>query len=573
MCGFSGVLGIGPNRISFLSNLENQKEKIKHRGPDEEGIYQDDEFIAISSRLIVRGSESGKQPRVSTDKRYVLFYNGELYQPELNDSSDTNYLFELLIQKGIDCLTELNGMYAFAFWDNQEKELILSRDKFGVKPLYYKLSKEGDVEFSSEYFLEIEDFDSYLQHGYRGENSLKPGEILRIKEGRVEKKCLPFIIKKSNQTLSTLIEKSVQNQIVSERNVGMFLSGGLDSSVIAHFAKKEIPDLKTFTVGFNDKSFDESSKALDVSKHLRTEHHSFILGPEEFKQTLEEVCPRLDQPFCDLGFFPLAFLSKKIKDEVTVVLSGDGGDELFAGYPTLAASIFASRSPKLLKYGTGLLSKIFNDSSKETWSYRLDKLTSKIGFNLEGAHSSWRNFFEEDEILQLTGGFSKNSLYENAFAEASELFPKDKVNQLLFADFKVWLVQNNFTKLDRATSLYSLEGRVPFIDNQIVEHVFSMRGKDKFSVFNPKFLLKDVAKEILPIKIVNQKKSAFHPPIKNWYKNELEEWLRDKLLNGALINEKGFSKKYINSILDSEKYETFKIHNLLCLELWFERQS
>jgi asparagine synthase (glutamine-hydrolysing) len=608
MCGIAGYT-FKDKSLGFIQDI---KKDLYKRGPDYNSHYQDENIVLINTRLKIQDIKQGNQPYFETAKDTVLVYNGELYNKEelkleleklgyiLTTDCDTEIVYKLLNHFGVKAFVKINGMFALAFYNKKTKETILARDRYGVKPLFYTIDK-SDLFFSSQInSLRRHDSSSslnefallnLLSHNYITENVGVSENIKTLKAGsyavytkasfqEINYWDLSISNNQSKIDLGKLLNKSVSSQMIGERKVGVFLSSGIDSSAIAYYAKKNNPNLKTYCVGFKESTFDESEIAKSTAKFLKTDHKTIYFTPQDFIDNIGEYTKNASQPLSDLGAYPLYFLSKSIKDEITVLLSGDGADEVFGGYATLKASLVH----KFLKFVPNILSEIIfkvlniflNDNKKEALRYRVRKFKEGLNLNNEMAHYFWRTVFTVKELKKLTGidYLKSHESYIKYFSKAKESNFKNNINKYMYADFKVWLPQNNFAKLDLATMSHSLEGRVPYMDNDLVDYVFNLPVRKKWSFFSNKKILRDCMKGKLPDNIVKGKKSSFHPPYQEWFKTVLYDHLRDVLLKSNLIKKYNYSYNYIDKLLINHKNgvenNSYKIFALYFLENWLQ---
>jgi len=611
MCGIAG--------FTFQKNKEKTIEQVKDslylRGPDECGHFTNKSITLINTRLKVRDLEQGQQPFQDDQKRFSLVYNGELYNYQeikekllaldvkFKSTSDTEVIFWALIKLGTKALSLFDGMFALALYDNMNDEVLLARDRYGVKPLYYTYNEE--LSFASQIDtlkrinpnLKINDDGVYnfLSHNYiteelsiyTGVKTLKAGHYAIFKDCNLETyQYWDLPIPDTDQydilKIERLLKNAVEKQLVADRSVGVFLSSGIDSATIAYFASKKVKNLNTYSIGFENPQFDETKAAKKIADYLGTNHHSYIFTAKDFKDNLEDYVKHCTTPISDLGMYPLYFLTKKAKETSTVLLSGDGGDEIFAGYATIKASLAHNKIKKIPAFlpikVLSTFSLFLNDISKESLSYRLEKFSKGIPFSNEYAHYFWRTVFDNKEKKELG---SKSSLKpEKSYLDYYKIANQKKLSLIdkhLYADFKVWLIQNNFTKVDTATMSHSIEARVPFLDNALIDYMFSINGKTKWSARPTKHILREVMRNKLPEFVINAQKSSFHPPYVGWFRNELYDFLELNLLNSKLIEKLKFNKNYISNLLEEhktgKKNHSYKLYNLIFLEFWLREHT
>jgi asparagine synthase (glutamine-hydrolysing) len=602
MCG---IAGFKINDIEI--DIEQLKKDLYHRGPDHFGHSIFNGYFICNARLKIQDLHAGYQPFISDDKNYALVYNGELYNKEeiksklkgdynFKSNSDTEIVFYALIENGIDIIKKFNGMFGLCFYDLKSNQLYLARDRFGVKPLYF--FKDGhDFSFASEMRalkniipyknLNLSAIKSYLQTNYIHDDDaiyeqceiVKAGEYVKldIAQFKISRhKYWDLTISEENdfnpEKLDFLLNQAVQRQLISDRKVGIYLSSGIDSATMAYYASKHLDQVDAYTIGFNHKDFDESPLAEKVAKDLNINFHRYEFSHENFIDTINEYSTYTSSPIADLGMYPLYYLSKFVADSSTVLLSGDGGDEIFGGYPTIKASLLHHKYKSILKLGLAplksslpLLKKL---NSKSSWDYRFNKFYKGLNYSNNYAHYFWRTVFDNEELKAL--GFESqydNSLYYQRFLEKYDI-PQN----YFYADFKVWLVCNNFIKVDIASMASSIEARVPFLDNDLIDYAFSIKMNQKWNLNSNKLMLRKTMKDKLPSYIVDGKKAAFHPPYFKWFREELYSFLQENLINQSLVNKLGLDNNEIEKILKEHKTEkvnnTYKIFNLLLLEFW-----
>lgn len=603
MCGIAGY------KNSKINNFSTEKlhQLLYHRGPDHFGSTQVDDYFLCNARLKIQDLQAGNQPFMDESKNHVLVYNGELYNKEeiknllrgdyqYQSSSDTEIVFYALLEFGIEIIKKFNGMFALAFYNRQEQKLYLARDRFGVKPLYYFKNAE-DFAFASEMMtlkeiipyknINASAIKSYLQTNYINDDTNIYEDCFSVKPAQyIELDINSFILKRvkywnlaitenedyHKEKLEKLLSQSIKRQLISDRPVGVYLSSGIDSATMAYYAKQNLGEVNAYNIAFDHPDFDESPIAQKLSQDLGLNFNKVTFTSDVFINELANYSKHTSSPIADLGMYPLYYLSKYIKETSTVVLSGDGGDELFGGYPTLKASLLHKKYRNLLRLGLGParlslpLLKMIN--RKSSWEYRFEKFYRGLGHKNNYAHYYWRTVFDEKELEKL--GF--RSQYDNSLFYQNYLEQYGSPQNYFYADFKVWLVCNNFIKVDIASMASSIEARVPFLDNDLVDYMFSLKLDQKWDMNSNKRLLRDVMSDKLPNYITQGKKAAFHPPYYQWFANELYPYLKKNLLNSFLIDKIGLDGKEIENILNDHKNgyvnNTYKIFNLLLLEFW-----
>ncbi|MBL0329721.1 MAG: asparagine synthase (glutamine-hydrolyzing) [Bacteroidetes bacterium] len=596
MCGIAGYYSF-TNKFS-QKDLEEMTAAIAHRGPDAEGFYKDTVCGLGHRRLsIIDLSSNANQPMHSADNRYVMVYNGEVYnyreiaaelrqkfKSEFITSSDSEVILEAYVQYGPEFVQKLNGMFAFAIYDKHKNELFVCRDRIGIKPLYYFWDGEN-FAFASELkaltkvsviplelnrnaiykFLHL-GFIPAPQSIYQSIKKLDSGTWIKISKNNFEsdkywsinKQVTEKVITKEKEAivkLSDLLMSSVQYQIKSDVPFGVFLSGGIDSSLVtANAVNLSGVKVNTFSIGFEENKYNESVYAKAVANHLGTNHHEFIVSYKDAIDLIDTIFDVYSEPFADSSSIPTLLVSKLAKGEVTVTLSGEGGDELFLGY---GAYQWAKRlNNPFIKTFRKQIGKVIATNKNYT---RHEAYFNYPSEQLQYSHTLSQElyYFSLDEINNNTttafknypGATNKDSL--NSFGvEIDHL--KRKLNpmekQAIF-DLHFYLQGDLLTKVDRASMYYSLETRVPYLDHRIIEFSLNLSHELKYKNNTSKYLLKEILYQYVPEKIFNRPKQGFAIPLEGWLKKELK-FLIDEYLSESVI------KKY--NILDYKKVEELK---------------
>jgi len=569
MCGIAGFCGAG-NR----EHLEAMTRAISYRGPDAEGYHIDEETRVFLGhrRLSVRDIEGGAQPMWNEDGQLCVVYNGEIYNHEelrkeleahghifRSDHSDTEVLVHGYEQWGQDLPRRLNGMFAFAVYDVRAQELFLARDRFGEKPLYYARGN-GLFAFASELSalhahsgvsrdFDIRALQKFFAYGYipapnalyKNTFKLPHGHTLRFELSSGTISVSPYFTFRVEadevmtqateedlaQELRHRLDRAVQRRLVSDVPLGIFLSGGIDSSAVLALAARHLGGgaLKTFTIGFHEPSFDESQFARRMSDHIGSQHQERILGIDEARDKYAEVLSRMDEPMADPSVLPTYLLCQLTREHVTVALSGDGGDELFAGYDPFkalgAASLYARIVPaplhRLLRGAAELLPVSTRNMSLE---FKIKRTLMGLSYDQSLWSPVWMSLSEPDFIRDL---FSDPLPAEELYSEALELWRASEADNLtdrtleFFTNF--YLPNGILTKVDRASMLHSLETRAVFLDNDVTEFARRLPHRLKYKGGQTKYLLKKALGDVLPQDIIARKKKGFGIP--------LAQWLRD----------------------------------------------
>ncbi len=629
MCGIFGYVNGNTEKKADVSLTESLIKKQIHRGPDFFGSYSDGNFAVSHVRLsIIDLSENGKQPMQNSSSAITIAYNGEIYnfrelilRYSLEDKfrfiskTDTEvvlYLYELL---GIDFVKELNGMFAIAIWDNRTKQLILARDRFGIKPLFYTINNDA-VWFSSEIksLLGIPGFErkvcfkalhNYFSFDYiPGEDTafenikeLRPGHIMQVKSGKSLNitnaqywkagygNNKPRNIDETVNHVKELLIKSVKSQLISDVPVGVMLSGGMDSSALtalmAHVRGNS--DFHTFSIGFDEPSFNESNYAEIVARQIGTTHHFIKITPETIKENIEKYISFIDEPYADGSAIPTYMLSKEAKKYVTVLLSGEGGDEVFTGYATHKAYLFNrefKKLPKPVKWLAGKTVGLLPVSYKKlSFDYKAKKFIRGTNYNIPRSHYMWREVFSEEEKKKL---FNSAYGFEKDFGASSDLFVDfynniesgDELNKLLYIDCSFHLPDDLMIKNDRMTMAHSLEARVPFTDYDLFDYMAGISGTSKIRLNKSKLFLKKAMEPFLPDVILNKKKVGLEIPYSIWFCNELKDLMLSYLsvepLKKIPFINANYVQQIINEHLAQKKDNGRELWGLLNFAVWYK---
>lgn len=568
MCGIAGF------NWSNKTLIKKMADCLKHRGPDAWGCYSDSHLSLGHRRLsILDLSFKGKQPMKF--KHLIIVFNGEIYNfkeikkelvakgHKFISESDTEVILHSYYQWGKSCLNKFNGMWAFCIYDKKKKTLFLSRDRFGIKPLYYYYDKNKFI-FASEIKaikkhplnlkINLKALNFYFYQKYIGGRltifkniyKLEPGENLifdlekkTIKinkyyylEKEIEKvRKIP--LQERVELIESLIVDAVEKRLIADVPVGSFLSGGIDSSLVSAIIAQKKKNFQTFSIGFKEKSFDEVKFSKIASQHIKTRHHYQYLKKID-ESLIEKVIGNLDEPFGDSSLLPTFLLSEITRKKVTVALSGDGGDETFAGYDTYKGYKIARYIPPALvvlsKYFINLLPP---SSKKVSLTFKIKRFVSNFDSNIGKRHLNWlATFPEKERKTLLKNNFLKNSSFINSKSERGLL-------SLQLNDFDNYLPGDILKKVDIASMLNSLEVRVPFLDYRLVPLVLSLPENYKIKGLKTKYLLKKIALKYLPKKIAYRKKSGFTLPVSKWIK-------KSKLIKEYLLNEKYYRHGFLN---------------------------
>jgi len=619
MCGIAGYVGEGGR-----GDLEKMVDAIKHRGPDDKGIFLVGDVGLAHARLsVIDLSERGHQPMFNEDKTIGIVFNGEIYNfKELKNEliklgykfksdTDTEVIIYLYEEFGESCFERLNGMFAIGLYDFRLGKLILARDKMGKKPLYWAIFG-GTLMFASELRaimehrifkkeLNLDALNKYLTYEYvptphsifKNVYKLEPAnylvyqnkEIKKIKFWEIEFNNSDISFDEAITQLDKKINESVKLRMVSDVPFGVFLSGGLDSSTIAYYAQKNSSrKIKTFSVNFEEKSFDESKYAQKVSDILGTEHYDQLLTTKNLIETLSTI-DLIDEPIGDASIIPTYLLSKHARNYVTVALGGDGGDELFAGYPTFQADVLAGiyeKIPTLIKkiFLEKIIHKIPETDNNFSLGFRLKTFVKGLGGDKNYRHHRWLGSFtaEEKEKLfkrEIWNEIDAKKDFEEIDYYLKNIKAEDHRNKTLGLYMRTYLMDEVLVKVDRASMKNSLEIRSPFLDPNLVELANSLPFSFKLKGFTTKYILKKLMEDKLPGSIVYRKKKGFGIPLSRWLRNELKEFC-DGLLSEEKIKNQGlFNYDYIAKLklehFDENKDNRKKLWTLMAFMIWYER--
>ncbi|MEQ8924272.1 MAG: asparagine synthase (glutamine-hydrolyzing) [Fulvivirga sp.] len=591
MCGITGIYAFNMiGRVSMI-NVANATAALEKRGPDFQDIYNDNTVALGHRRLsIIDPTPEGHQPMWDMGKRYGIVFNGEIYnyrelKKELlaqgmrfQSETDTEVLLNLYIKEGKACLNKLNGFFAFAIFDYQEKSLFIARDRMGIKPLYYLLDDDrllfasemkSIIEYGIDKELDYNALYTYLQLNYipahktifKHVKKLVPGNYIEVKNGEVKvepyytipynrSKTTDFNYEDQKKKLAELLESSVKKRLVADVPLGSFLSGGVDSSVIAALAKRHKDDLHTFSIGFKDeKFFDETEYARLVAKKIGTDHTVFSLTNDDLYKHVHSILDYIDEPFADSSAIAVYILSQETRKHATVALSGDGADELFAGYNKHAAfhrilegggaaSMVGALQP--LWY---LLPKSRNNRIANKFR-QLHRFSKGMKMTSKERYWAWAGFVNESNALKLLSDGSKNKLDQQQYVDfkshlLKHIPDKETINDLLYTDMQLVLPDDMLTKVDRMSMANALEVRVPFLDHALVEFAFELPVESKINGSIRKRIVQDTFRDILPEELYNRPKKGFEVPLLKWFKKEMQHTIKNDLLSDAFVKEQG----------------------------------
>jgi len=619
MCGITGKIFFSQEKNIEESEIKRMTDVIQHRGPDDEGFYINKNVGLGFRRLSIIDLNTGHQPLSNESGSKWIVFNGEIYnflelRRELQQKgyffktkTDTEVILKLYEEYGVHCVDYLRGMFAFAIWDNDTQQIFCVRDRFGIKPFYYYSDKEKLV-FASEIkailksknvdkTLSTDGLDSYFTFGYitsdlsiyKEIKKLQPAHYLllsfknkvTLQIKRYWEICFqPDYSKTENQwseEIESALSESVKLHMISDVPLGAFLSGGIDSSsVVTMMAKNSNQPIKTFSIGFKEQKYNELQYARQIATKYGCEHHEQIVDPESI-DLLPKLVNAYDEPFADSSAIPTYYVSKLARKHVTVALSGDGGDELFAGYGIYKRlnDIYSNplnfKSPLLNKFIWGNLHKII------PYNVRGKSATYFLSQNrkLVSAYSNVWPRAERKKLL-LNHGIVNTSTGSESYKE--DILNKgsyDFVTNMQNLDLKTYMVDSILTKVDRASMINSLEVRVPLLDHKFAELTFKIPSYLKLQKNDQKYILKQAMSPYLPPSILNHPKQGFGIPLEFWFKDDLKQYVNDTLLSANSHLGSYLNKSYVKDIIlkneNGTKDFSTKIWPLLFFEEWLKQ--
>ncbi|TWU17546.1 Asparagine synthetase [glutamine-hydrolyzing] 1 [Novipirellula galeiformis] len=633
MCGITGAVWLDPRRAVDASRLSKMTDSIAHRGPDDSQTWictdQHDAYgrqVGVGlgfRRLSIIDLEGARQPMANEDGTVRMVFNGEIYNFEtlrrrLEGSGHTfathgdgESILHLYEDIGTDCFSHLNGMFAIAIWDANRNRLVLARDRIGQKPLYYAL-KDDRLVFGSELKClvaaggvcnEIDPaaIDEFLTYQYiphpgtiwKGVHKLPPGHFAVFENGqvRVERYWnydptleIPISHADACDRLRELLTDSVRLRMHSDVPLGSFLSGGIDSSLITAIAQSlSDQPVKTFSIGFPIADFDETAYAAQVAKHLGTDHQRFEVTPRGV-DVIDHLVWHYDEPFGDSSAVPTWYLSELTRKQVTVALSGDGGDELFAGYERYRALWLSNKLQKMFPLhrmpGIGLVQRLPDSAKRRSFTRRAKRFLEALGQPAARRYLNWLQIFPEslraglytDDFVQQLPGDDPFDFLDSVWARSAG---RDVVTRASTSDVLSYLPCDLCTKVDIASMGNGLEVRQPLLDYRVVEFAASLPVRYKFRGGRGKLILQDAFGSLIPKSIFTRKKMGFGIPIANWFRDELKPMVHDTLLaDDAKILpflRRSTVAELVRSHEQNEQNHGYRLWNLLILEKWLRR--
>ncbi len=623
MCGIVGIIG---NRtlVARTGLIDKMTDLMDYRGPDGRGsvIFEDDGVALGHRRLsIIDPKPSGAQPMQSSDRRYWIVFNGEIYNyreiradlesqgEQFHSQSDTEVLLTAYAVWGEQCLERFIGMFAFAIWDTRDKKMFAARDRLGVKPFYFAAADGGLVFASEPKSILVADsksrdvdrslIDAYMSFGYvpgtqtlfKGIDRLLPGHYLAWSAGKLAiRQYWDYDFSKQQDKgvaahvddIEALLRSSIDLRLRSDVPVGVFLSGGLDSStVVSLLAPGAASGLKTFSVSYDfGPNYDETPYAREVAKAFNTDHHEIVVTPQGFLDFIPNYIWHMDEPVTEAAAISLYYVAKLAREQVVVCLSGEGSDEIFAGYDFYAYNLVMEKIRAVA--GQGIVGGAARVGRALGLSRKLQKYLDLANQPLEQRYKGISSY--EDAAKQrlytkeFTGECHKGNPELQGFIAG--IFSKSKqwdaLSRMLYFDTKTWLVDDLLIKADRMSMATSIELRVPFLDHRLVEYAASVPSSYKMCGNDPKFILKQVVKDLLPKSVIQRKKMGFPTPLEMMFKGgALYDYARETLLAPMAVQRGYFTRTTVETLLEDHKNGREQNHRelwqLLVLELWHQK--
>jgi asparagine synthase (glutamine-hydrolysing) len=610
MCGICGIAStrgtVDPGRLAAMSAT------LVQRGPDSDGSYVEGGVGLAARRLAIIDLETGDQPISNEAHRITVVQNGEIYnyrelRSELQraghrfwTSGDTEVLIHLYSEHGDGFVDRLRGMFALALWDAQRERLVLARDRYGIKPLYYQ-EAEGELAFASELRalprgeIDLDALDAFLAFNsvpgpltiFREVRKLQPGHVLTWENGRTEltRYARPAPVAADEvrrdeeaelvEELRARLRDSVRAHLVSDVPVGVLLSGGIDSSVLAALAAEEVSEpLRTFSIGFEERSFDELADARLVAERYATDHHELVLRPDA-ALLLPALAEAFDEPFADSSGLPTYLVSRLAADHVKVALSGEGGDELFGGYYTYAADLIAERAGWTAPLLRPLVERLPSSSAKASLDYKAKRFVRAAHLPALERHHGWKEIFSPAARAELTGRRSDFDPVDLLRARFEETGGAELLARLQDVDLGTYLVDDLLVKTDRASMAHSLEARVPFLDPLVTNFALALSSRHKVRGLRKKVLLRKAAAPLVPSELLRRRKRGFSIPAAAWLRGELEPFARETLSPDTLRRQGFFRPEAVTRLIDDHvagrEDLSRQLWGLLAFTLWHER--
>jgi len=619
MCGICGKLNFDESKRIVPEVLKSMADAIKHRGPDDEGYYYCGPLGLGFRRLAIIDLHTGHQPISNETGTTWIVFNGEIYNyrelrneligrgHRFNTNTDTEVIVHLYEEYGDTCAKHLRGMFAFAIWDELSRKLLLCRDRVGIKPLYYLHTSSGIV-FGSEIkailadpevitAIQPEIVDRFLAVRYlpgedtmfEGVKKLQPGTYMSIQHGITVTKqywdlhfsCEPRSMQSAQDELLSLLEESVDLHMISDVPVGVLLSGGLDSTALLGLAaNKSRHKLNTFTIGFGYAAFeDERPYARQAAERYGTDHHEMTIGAKEFADFLPTYVRHMEEPVCEPPAVALYYVTKLAKNFVKVLISGEGGDEAFAGYPNYRSIVWLERIKRLgvsFQQVLGSASEVFTKLSSD---HRLSRCAAYFRYSFDDYYYSrtydpcgiFNSVADEFYSNEFRGTVNRRRSLDPARRYLLASRGANVLNRMLYVDTKTWLPDDLLIKADKMSMANSVELRVPLLDHRLLEFAARLPTACKVHGFQTKHIVKRALKQRIPREILGRRKAGFPIPYDSWLRIELRDWLNEILLDRTTIARGYFRKAAIEGLLSENSRSgsySKELFSLAVLELW-----
>jgi len=609
MCGICGIVStrgpVDPDQLARMS------AKLLHRGPDSDGVFVDGPVGLAARRLAIIDLETGDQPIANEDGTVHVVQNGELYNyPELRAEleraghrfathGDTEVLVHLYEQEGPAFARRLRGMFAVALWDSTRRRLVLARDRYGIKPLYYRADGDG-LEFASELRslprgeIDLDALEAFLAFNsipapltiFREARKLPPGYVLVWEDGNLslERYARPAPVPVAElreddegeliEELRSRLRDSVRAHLLADVPVGVLLSGGIDSSALAALAAEESGEpVRTFSIGFEERSFNELADARLVAERYGTLHRELVLRPDA-ALLLPALADAFDEPFADSSALPTYLVSQLAAEDVKVALSGEGGDELFGGYYTYVADLLAERAGGLATLARPLVERLPSSTARASFDYKAKRFVRGAHLPPLERHHAWKEIFSADARAELTGrrhGFDPVDLYRERFAETDGA---ELLARLQHVDRTIYLVDDLLVKTDRMSMAHSLELRVPFLDPVVAELALALPPAARVRGFAKKRLLRAAVEPLVGRQIARGRKKGFSIPAAAWLRGELEPFAREVLATDRLRRQGYFEPAAVARLIDDHvarrEDHSRQLWGLISFSLWLD---
>jgi asparagine synthase (glutamine-hydrolysing) len=621
MCGICGKVAFDSSQRVDPALVQRMNDALLHRGPDDEGMYIGGQAVLGHRRLSIIDLQTGKQPIANEDQTVWVVFNGEIYNfKELRQqllekghifrtNSDTEVIVHLYEEYGENCVESMHGMFAFAVWDAKKKLLLLARDRVGIKPLYYVATKDA-ILFASEIKALIVDpsvkrevdprvIDKFLTYLYtpgcdtplRDVQKLEPGHYLVLQDSKHAVRqywdlAFPSTPQNGNFRARTaelidLLRETVRGHMISDVPVGVLLSGGVDSTALLSFVVQQTDqDVKTFTIGFSGEKFaDERPYANVAAERFRSNHYEMTITAKDFQDFLPKYVWHMEEPVCEPPAVALYYVTKLAREHVKVLISGEGGDEAFAGYQNYRNIVWVERFKSLgqpwtngMAYAIDRVSRLPHCERFQKYSPMMQLPLNEYYYSRTAGPTSFfprtkAELYSEAFRRRVDSGYSRRCVAEY-FAHVGGQKP---LNQMLYVDTKTWLPDDLLIKADKITMANSLELRVPLLDHKVLEFAARLPASYKVRGFTTKYILKKAFEGRVPKKILHRKKTGFPVPFGSWLRNELRDFVREVLLDSKTLGRGYFEKKAVEKLLSDApgaSVPSAEIFSLVTLELW-----